>query len=80
MLQVYLVRHGETVWNAARRIQGQSDSPLTEKGEQQGARLQINPRWPGSKYRAQTGMEWQRARQQIKAPKGQEDSSEPKRA
>ncbi|WP_215800665.1 2,3-diphosphoglycerate-dependent phosphoglycerate mutase GpmB [Pantoea dispersa] len=35
MLQVYLVRHGETVWNAARRIQGQSDSPLTDKGEQQ---------------------------------------------
>ncbi|AUX92322.1 2,3-diphosphoglycerate-dependent phosphoglycerate mutase GpmB [Mixta gaviniae] len=35
MLQVYLVRHGETVWNAARRIQGQSDSALTEKGEQQ---------------------------------------------
>ncbi|HCW46879.1 MAG TPA: phosphoglycerate mutase, partial [Erwiniaceae bacterium] len=34
-LQVYLVRHGETVWNAARRIQGQSDSALTEKGEQQ---------------------------------------------
>ncbi|KTR90280.1 2,3-diphosphoglycerate-dependent phosphoglycerate mutase GpmB [Pantoea dispersa] len=35
MLQVFLVRHGETVWNAARRIQGQSDSPLTDKGEQQ---------------------------------------------
>lgn len=35
MLQVYLVRHGETQWNAERRIQGQSDSPLTEKGEQQ---------------------------------------------
>ncbi|GLR08587.1 phosphoglycerate mutase [Mixta theicola] len=35
MLQVYLVRHGETVWNAARRIQGQSDSALTKKGEQQ---------------------------------------------
>ena len=35
MLQVYLVRHGETVWNASRRIQGQSDSPLTVKGEQQ---------------------------------------------
>ncbi|MBN0948656.1 histidine phosphatase family protein, partial [Pseudomonas aeruginosa] len=26
MLQVYLVRHGETQWNAERRIQGQSDS------------------------------------------------------
>lgn len=35
MLQVYLVRHGETLWNAARRIQGQSDSELTKKGEQQ---------------------------------------------
>lgn len=35
MLQVYLVRHGETQWNAERRIQGQSDSPLTTKGEQQ---------------------------------------------
>ncbi|AJI94399.1 2,3-diphosphoglycerate-dependent phosphoglycerate mutase GpmB [Yersinia ruckeri] len=38
MLQVYLVRHGETEWNAARRIQGQSDSPLTAIGEHQ-ARL-----------------------------------------
>ncbi len=35
MLQVYLVRHGETQWNAERRIQGQSDSPLTDKGETQ---------------------------------------------
>ncbi len=35
MLQVYLVRHGETVWNVSRRIQGQSDSALTAKGEQQ---------------------------------------------
>ncbi|MBO8134477.1 2,3-diphosphoglycerate-dependent phosphoglycerate mutase GpmB [Dickeya fangzhongdai] len=38
MLQVYLVRHGETEWNVARRIQGQSDSPLTSGGEHQ-ARL-----------------------------------------
>lgn len=35
MLQVYLVRHGETVWNASRKIQGQSDSPLTAIGERQ---------------------------------------------
>lgn len=35
MLQVYLVRHGETQWNAAGCIQGQSDSPLTAKGEYQ---------------------------------------------
>ncbi|MGJ0627815.1 2,3-diphosphoglycerate-dependent phosphoglycerate mutase GpmB [Xenorhabdus bovienii] len=38
MLQVYLVRHGETEWNVARRIQGQTDSPLTEIGLRQ-ARL-----------------------------------------
>ncbi len=35
MLQVYLVRHGETLWNAERRIQGQSDSALTANGERQ---------------------------------------------
>ena len=39
MLQVYLVRHGETRWNAERRIQGQSDSPLTAKGEQQAVQV-----------------------------------------
>lgn len=30
--RLYLVRHGETVWNAENRIQGIKDSPLTEKG------------------------------------------------
>ncbi|MCR3755416.1 MAG: putative phosphatase [Sodalis sp. Psp] len=35
MLQVYLVRHGETEWNALHRIQGQSDSALTAKGKRQ---------------------------------------------
>lgn len=35
MLQVFLVRHGETQWNAERRLQGQSNSPLTALGEQQ---------------------------------------------
>lgn len=35
MTQVYLIRHGETEWNVARRIQGQTDSNLTEVGESQ---------------------------------------------
>lgn len=35
MRQVYLIRHGETEWNVQRRIQGQSDSPLTLMGERQ---------------------------------------------
>jgi broad specificity phosphatase PhoE len=29
---IYLVRHGETTWNAAGRQQGRLDSPLTAKG------------------------------------------------
>lgn len=32
-----LLRHGETTWNAAHRIQGQVDSPLSERGEAQAA-------------------------------------------
>lgn len=44
MQQVFLVRHGETQWNIERRLQGQSDSRLTEHGEWQAeqvaARLQ----------------------------------------
>lgn len=34
-LAFYLVRHGETEWNAAGRYQGAKDSPLTERGCQQ---------------------------------------------
>lgn len=36
---VFLARHGETEWNAARRFQGHSDSPLTPRGLLQGQRL-----------------------------------------
>lgn len=35
--RVFLVRHGETEWNASRRIQGQTDVPLSERGWQQAA-------------------------------------------
>jgi broad specificity phosphatase PhoE len=33
--RLYLVRHGETVWNAQRRIQGRAESPLTTRGHRQ---------------------------------------------
>jgi probable phosphoglycerate mutase len=32
---IYFVRHGETVWNTQRRLQGTFDSPLTECGRAQ---------------------------------------------
>jgi probable phosphoglycerate mutase len=34
---IYFVRHGETLWNTERRLQGSSDSPLTERGRAQAA-------------------------------------------
>jgi probable phosphoglycerate mutase len=32
---LYLIRHGETEWNRAKRVQGWNDSALTELGNQQ---------------------------------------------
>jgi broad specificity phosphatase PhoE len=36
---VILARHGQTEWNAAGRIQGQGDSPLTSLGREQSLRV-----------------------------------------
>jgi len=37
--KIIFVRHGETDWNALRRIQGQSESQLNETGKLQAATL-----------------------------------------
>ncbi|MEG3755897.1 histidine phosphatase family protein [Psychromonas arctica] len=39
MTNVYLIRHGETLFNQQGCFQGHSDSPLTEKGQQQALQL-----------------------------------------
>lgn len=38
-MKIYFVRHGETNWNAERRIQGQSDSRLNDNGQRQAEEL-----------------------------------------
>src|SRR5262249_43487216 len=38
-LRIYLARHGETEWNAERRLQGRTDVPLNSTGRQQAAKL-----------------------------------------
>jgi probable phosphoglycerate mutase len=35
---IYYIRHGETSWNAAGRLQGAQDAPLNELGRRQAAR------------------------------------------
>lgn len=35
MKTLYIIRHGQTEWNAARRMQGRLDSALTDTGQQQ---------------------------------------------
>lgn len=39
MLTIYLVRHGETLFNVQKKIQGWCDSPLTTQGIAQATRL-----------------------------------------
>jgi len=39
MIRFYITRHGETLWNTQKRMQGHNDSPLTELGIMQAESL-----------------------------------------
>jgi 2,3-bisphosphoglycerate-dependent phosphoglycerate mutase len=39
--EILLIRHGETAWNAIKRLQGHIDVPLNEEGERQAAALGV---------------------------------------
>ncbi|MEZ5492710.1 MAG: histidine phosphatase family protein [Gammaproteobacteria bacterium] len=40
-MRLHLIRHGETDWNAMRRVQGQMESRLSEQGRQQASQLAV---------------------------------------
>lgn len=39
-MNLYVVRHGETIWNVEKKVQGITDIPLTENGIKQAEELQ----------------------------------------
>ena len=39
-MNLYVVRHGETIWNVEKKVQGITDIPLTEKGRKDAEELQ----------------------------------------
>ena len=39
-MNLYVVRHGETIWNKEHKVQGITDIPLTDKGREEAKELQ----------------------------------------
>lgn len=61
MTRVYLVRHGQTDWNADDRVQGRADVPLNARGAADAARLR--DRLAGVRFDAVVSSPLARARQ-----------------
>jgi len=61
LLEVWLVRHGETAWSLSGRHTGRTDLPLTERGERQAAR--VGERLRGREFAAVLASPLRRAKQ-----------------
>ncbi len=59
IVELWLVRHGETTYNAARRIAGWCDPPLTDLGRQQA--MAVGPKLDGTKFDSVWSSNLQRA-------------------
>jgi len=76
--EILLIRHGETAWNAVKRLQGHLDIPLNAEGERQAAAL--GRALCDEPLDAIFSSDLQRARQTalaIAAPRGMEVRTEP---
>jgi probable phosphoglycerate mutase len=65
--RICLVRHGETAWNAERRLQGQLDIPLNETGLAQAAATAVRLKALGLDFSALYVSDLQRTRQTAEA-------------
>ncbi|MCP4542144.1 MAG: histidine phosphatase family protein [Chloroflexi bacterium] len=63
MIRLYLIRHGQSTWNAQRRWQGLSDPPLDDVGRGQAHRLAERLQGNGQKLLALYASPLQRARE-----------------
>lgn len=78
MTEILLIRHGETAWNAVKRLQGHLDIPLNTEGERQAAAL--GRALQDEALDAIISSDLQRARQTaqaIAAPRGMAVHTEP---
>lgn len=64
-VQLFVIRHGETAWNGAGRIQGSLDSPLTSRGlaQARAAAARLAAVRPGALYCSDLGRAQETARE-----------------
>jgi len=65
MVEVWFIRHGESLWNAEGRWQGQGDPPLSERGRQQAEQAAEELAGRGIAFLAASDLERARATAEV---------------